>query len=120
MTNLVAETITLWRTRDGTVLRICDMTDQHLSNAIKMLENRARNHDHNIDLGYQALAYTHGEMAEYAIESGIRSLEDEGGGTDSLKYDPQYKALKREQKRRKRNRPLPDDWGALLNQGEEV
>jgi len=31
----------LWKTKDGNILRICDMEDSHLLNAIRLLQRRA-------------------------------------------------------------------------------
>lgn len=94
-----------WTTRDGTRLRIRDLSDQHLTNAIKMLERRAQRHDQELNLAHQALAFTHGEMASYAIERIIHSLQDNDVGMAWLKQYPPYRALKQEKARRSRPDP---------------
>lgn len=89
-----------WTTRDGTRLRIRDLSDQHLTNAIEMLERRARRHDQELNLAHQALAFTHGEMAQDAIESIIHSLQENDVGMAWLKQYHLYRALKQEKARR--------------------
>jgi hypothetical protein len=64
--------------RDGTKIRIKDMTDEHLTNTLKMLDKNAV----KMYLGYQAegyrlLAGIRGEMAELCIESDLNSMTEE-------------------------------------------
>ena len=73
-----------WTTRDGTKVRICDMTDTHLSNAIKYLE---RLHQQTIADGYGVLSMMQGEMAITSIEAEIESLEEEGPATVCALYE---------------------------------
>lgn len=53
----------IWKTRDGTKLRICDMTDDHLRNTIIFLEHQATK------LKYE-IPYPNfrGEIAQYYAE----------------------------------------------------
>jgi len=38
----IRKVTTIWKTREGKKIRICDMTDEHLLNAIKFCELRAK------------------------------------------------------------------------------
>ena len=64
----------LWTTRDGSKIRICDMSDNHLLNTINMLR---RSHRELLNSAYSREASLTGEMAQMMIESEIGMLESE-------------------------------------------
>lgn len=69
----------LWTARDGYRLRICDMSDSHLLNAIRLLERAtavARNQ--LIAEAESALDFLQGEMAIYAVEADLQRLVTKG------------------------------------------
>jgi hypothetical protein len=69
----------LWTTREGAKIRICDMTDGHLSNTIKMLERIAKAKIMaSIEARWSLLATLQGEMACMTVENEIAYLEKEG------------------------------------------
>ena len=89
----------LWTKRDGTKIRICDMSDGHLANTIKMIERVAENECQNaIATGYSILSIIQGEMAEYYIENDLRHLEEYG--IDPREISPLYEDLCRDMIRR--------------------
>lgn len=89
----------LWTKRDGTKIRICDMSDSHVANTIKMLERAAEYECQNaISAGYSVLSIIQGEMAEYHIENDIRHLEDYG--IDPKEISPLYEDLCKDMYRR--------------------
>ena len=61
-----------WTQKDGTKIRICDMSDSHLVSTIKMLK---RSHQATISAAYSFESTLSGEMACDAMESEIASLE---------------------------------------------
>jgi hypothetical protein len=64
-----------WTCRDGTKVRVKDMTTSHIKNAMAMLR---RAEFYAIDSGWELLATVHGEMAADAIEQEVLSAEEEG------------------------------------------
>jgi len=85
----------IWTTKDGREIKISDMTDEHLSNTISMIERMARIKENNmISLGYQMLNLLNGDMATYCMESELRTLEIEG--IDPNDIHPLYDSLVRE------------------------
>ena len=72
-----------WTTKDGTKIRIMDMSDSHLLNTIKMLERvtEARRII-AIQDGWNALFSVQGEYASMMIEQEVNALED--GDVSSL------------------------------------
>jgi hypothetical protein len=62
-----------WRTQDGRVVRIRDMTDQHLRNTILMLRRRG------FRAGHSARANNHPKLRELHDELMIRDLERKAG-----------------------------------------
>lgn len=89
----------VWTTKDGTRIRICDMTDDHLANAISFLERMAKKEfSGNQDLAEQARGFFGpNSMAAYQIEF---SFDEEEDWTYYL--PPIYDSLVRERVRRKR------------------
>jgi len=58
---------------------IKDMTDDHLRNAIKMLERIANARWYSrLSMGYAALSQVNGEQASYCLESEVAKMEEEG------------------------------------------
>lgn len=84
----------MWTTKDGTKIRIKDMTDSHLLTTIKMLE---RKHSTVILEAYCFAGSLNGEMAQYAMEGEIDRLEE----GDASEWCPVYDDLLDEAMRRK-------------------
>lgn len=71
----------VWTTKDGKKLRICEMTDSHLLNAINLLERVAKNaRDGELQAAYGIAPMLQGEMASYYIEQDIDSMEEDPDG----------------------------------------
>lgn len=88
----------LWTMRDGTQIRICDMTTTHLRNCLRMLE---RNHEHMIREMYSASVFITAECAVDSVEKDIQLCESEG---------PAYTQA-----------PFYEDMlGELLRRGEDI
>lgn len=81
----------IWKQKDGTKIRICDMTDSHLKNSIKYLEKRAMYiKDH-----YPFPCFG-GEMAQYCAEQEFFAAME--ASVDD--FFPIYSKLKEEELRR--------------------
>jgi hypothetical protein len=63
----------LWKQKNGMKIRICDMTDTHLENCIKLLE-RAAEHQ-KINYPYPMF---NGEMAQYYAEQDYDRMQASG------------------------------------------
>lgn len=74
----------IWITKDGTKIRIKDMTDSHLLNTIKMLD---RKHSRVILDAYCFANMLNGEMAQYQMEGEIDRLEEGDASQWCLLYD---------------------------------
>lgn len=98
---MIREQTEIWTTRKGEKIRICNMTDKHLDNTIKMLRRNCTECErHAIMLGYEALSSLQGEMAEMAIESGLMQLKEDG--LDPYEIVPILENLELEQKHRRK------------------
>lgn len=88
-----------WKQKDGTKIRICDMTDSHLRNTINMLERFTKRLEIiQINTGYQILNMLNGEMAIDSVESDLAHLEEHG--LDPWDEMPLYEDLCKEADRR--------------------
>ena len=88
-----------WTCKDGSKVRICDMSDSHLANAIAMLEKIAE----IATPEYEAAAWSflcslRGEYAIMAAEQEIDNLME--NGLDPCEINPLYENLIEEQTRR--------------------
>lgn len=90
----------LWTTKNGTRIRICDMSYSHLKNAIAMLERKAKyDHEEAINSAYECMDSFNGEMAQLSMQSIAVSLRNEGWES-VFDYDPTYNAMKLDMERR--------------------
>ncbi len=85
-----------WTQKNGSKVRICDMTDSHLTNTINLIERNADRQRY--DLPYPSFQ---GEMAQYFAESQFDYLMN--ANVEDLADDlcPEYKYLVKEFDRRK-------------------
>lgn len=89
-----------WQTKDGRVVKIADMDDEHLVNSIRLLKRVVRKMRFSRDLaGWHVLNFAQGEMAEYAIESDLE-LDARLSDEEWLERHTAYEELFGEAKRR--------------------
>jgi len=62
-----------WQTKDGRIIKVKDMSDDHIKNTIRMLE---RVQIHRSGEGYSFLNFLKGEMAIECCEREIQQEED--------------------------------------------
>jgi len=88
----------LWTTRDGTKIRICDMSNIHLKNAMLMLQRTAElTFQTNLDAAYSFASGCRGDMASYCAEQAA----DEIGHEDWRSYVTDiYWAMQKDMERR--------------------
>lgn len=92
----------IWVTKDKQRIRICDMTDSHLRNAIAMLERKCASRlAVEIRFGYQFLFGLQGEMAQFYCEQDIDRLEQTSPQEWLSENHPLYLRLCQEAERRK-------------------
>ena len=90
----------MWKTATGRKIKIVDMTDYHLRNTIKMLEQYAKHMEHQtIQAGENLLCTMQGEMAIMSIEDDLDRLYNRG--LDPADISPVYCKLIAEAERRK-------------------
>jgi len=69
----------LWKTKSGRKVRICDMSDDHLLNTIRMLKRNAEAYyEYSIADGFSLLGSLRGEMAIDHLEGQLGNLLEEG------------------------------------------
>lgn len=73
-----------WTTGTGEKIRICDMSDRHLENAIRWCE---RAHEVNVMAGYGVLSVLNGEIAQDCCERDLDLAEQEGPAYTQPLYD---------------------------------
>jgi hypothetical protein len=86
-----------WKQKDGTFIRICDMTDSHLHNTIAMLERATERHDHAFAMAPNPF---HGDIAFDMMESAQDAILEGEGETDPADLYPVYDKLCAERDRR--------------------
>ena len=60
--------VNLWTQKDGVRIRICDMSDSHLVNTIRMLKRKGEMKKFQVDMEYLSFGRPNGEMAQDAFD----------------------------------------------------
>ena len=85
--------------KDGTKIRICDMSDTHLLHTMRMLQRYAKRKCNDLIMqGFQAMDFLTGDGAQMAIEDETQALM--AYGLDPEDACPLYEDLEREALRR--------------------
>lgn len=88
-----------WTTKDGTKIRICDMSDGHLNSTIELLERHRDSVSKNYERDLMAASlFLQGEMALMDIDRAIDDFEE--NGVPDVAVHPLYSALCDEMERR--------------------
>jgi hypothetical protein len=66
----------LWKTRDGSVLDIKDMSDKHLLFSHRLINERYNDINSNISAAWSISGIINGDMAQYYIDRDIEIMED--------------------------------------------
>ena len=66
----------LWRTRDGMVIDVAEMTDTHLQNSIAYMRRRISAMQKDENSGWGFLCMLQGEMAQDAAESSLDQMAE--------------------------------------------
>lgn len=94
-----------WKMKDGTKIRICDMTDMHLVNAMLVVEKYAKNvYSQDLKL-LLSMPEMLGEQAQVAQENNLTEFAQEGAWEDYLPdiyYDLQNETYRRIAKENKK------------------
>lgn len=85
----------LWTQKNGTKIRICDISDKHLLNTISFLERKAEEQLHDIPF-----PSFNGEAAQYYAEQEFDNLMDMGVEDLAEELYPIYNDLIKEKDRR--------------------
>lgn len=95
----------LWKTQDGTKVRIKDMTDSHLLNTINMLEKYGRLKYNHLCNEFWSIPEPQGEQAQICWENAERDLYENCDGLDyvpdiywDMKFEAERRGLFREEK----------------------
>lgn len=89
-----------WKTKNGTMIEIKDMSDSHIENCLIMIYRRLQRELENELLNAYAFAGSlRGEMAQSAAESACDEIAEETP-FDTMLTDKTYKALVDEAKNR--------------------
>lgn len=81
-----------WTMRDGSKIRIKDMTDSHLINCMAMMK---RTHDNRIDMAMSGAAGLSGELATYYAEQEIGNMAESPAYTFDIYADFEEEARRR-------------------------
>lgn len=91
-----------WKQKDGTTIRICDMTDKHLANTIAMLERATEQYDYAFAMAPNPF---HGDIAFGMMESAQDAILEGEAETHPADLYPVYDKLCAERDRRISNAP---------------
>ncbi len=89
-----------WKQKDGTFIRICDMTDTHLRNTIAMLERATERYDIAFAIAPNPFR---GDLAFDRMESAQDAILEGEAKTDPSDLYPIYAKLCAERNRRASN-----------------
>lgn len=93
----------MWKTKDGEVMPISEMTDSHLANTIALFERSAEKQARAEELVMLSLPGPRGDMAEMAFDRDLAMMEENGAELVLERY-PIYRHLCKEQERRANGR----------------
>lgn len=90
----------LWKMRNGELIKIAEMSDEHLVSSINMMKRSAHGmHEADIESALDCLSYHGGEMAEMAIEHQVDQMYNESD-EEYLEHNENYQELTEEADRR--------------------
>ncbi len=97
-----------WRTRDERVLVIREMTTEHITNCIRMLERAYQTLCEDLDFGYAyATMFPSDSMAAYYAEAELDAMATTMGTIE--RAFPKYVELRDELRRRETLSPAPTE-----------
>ena len=68
-----------WTQKDGTKIRICDMSDRHLGSTIEMVrQTTKKQYDSLVACTFGAAVFFDGEAQQLALERQLDALESDG------------------------------------------
>ena len=105
----------VWTTRDGTRMKLSEMTESHLENALAFVERSLKRQlQQEINALWALSSMLHGEMALDHVESVLNDLESKS--IDNLLWEsPEYRALWEELLNRQMERARDGTCKVVIN-----
>lgn len=104
-----------WTTKDGTKISICDMSEEHIDNSMRLMERKAKAQiEYSLEAALDTGAMLQGEMAIDTCDGDIEDMQYSLDDVSSWLWENNktYRSMAKDKIRREENSYLLSEWVA--------